>query len=71
MPPSKAEQVLEALRTLLESVPAAKVGRNTALPETIPAGGLIVLRDGDPGEPDQALGGFAGAYYSHRIEVEV
>jgi len=68
---SRTEQVLEALKALLETVPGAKVERNTALPEKIPAGGLIVLRDGVPGEPEQALGGFAGAYYSHRIDVEV
>jgi hypothetical protein len=71
MPASKAEQVLEALKAVLHTVPGSKVERNTVRPEKIPAGGLIVLRDGDPGEPEQALGGFAGAYYSHRIEVEI
>ncbi|MCW5700086.1 MAG: acyl-CoA transferase [Rhodospirillales bacterium] len=71
MPASKAEQILDALKVLLETVPGAKVERNKALPEKIPASGLIVLRDGDPGEPEQALGGFAGAYYGHRVEVEV
>ena len=71
MAASKAEQVLEALKSVLETVPGGKVERNTALPEKIPTGGLIVLRDGDPGEPEQALGGFSAAYYSHRIEVEV
>lgn len=71
MPASKTEQVLEAMKALLETVPDVHVERNTALPEKIPAGGLIVLRDGDPGEPDVALGGFDGAYYSHRVEVEV
>lgn len=68
---SKAEQILQALTALLATVPGARVERNTALPERIPVGGLIVVRDGDPGEPDQALGGFADAYYSHRIDVEV
>jgi hypothetical protein len=34
------------------------LGRNSALPEKVPAGGPIILRDGDPGEPEQALGGF-------------
>jgi len=68
---SKTEQILEALKAGLETVPGAKVERNTVVPEKIPAGGLIVLRDGDPGEPDTALGGFGSAYYSHAIEVEV
>ena len=71
MAASKTEQILEALKAGLETVPGAKVERNTVVPEKIPAGGLIVLRDGDPGEPDTALGGFGGAYYSHAIEVEV
>ncbi len=41
------------------------------LPEKVPAGGLIILRDGDPGEPEQALGGFGNAYYQHAVEIEV
>jgi len=68
---SKTEQILEAIKVGLETVPGAKVERNTVAPEKIPAGGLIVLRDGDPGEPDTALGGFGGAYYSHAVEIEV
>ena len=71
MATSKTEQVLEAIKGLLETVPDAKVERNTAVPEKVPAGGLVVLRDGDPGEPEQALGGFGSAYYSHAVEIEV
>ena len=71
MPASKAEQVLEALQGMLETVPGATVQRNSVLPEKIPAGGLIILRDGDPGEPEQALGGFGNTYYQHGIEIEV
>src|SRR5919106_3369683 len=71
MPASKAEQVLEALKALLETVPDAVVERNSVLPEKIPGGGLIILRDGDPGEPEQALGGFGNAYYQHAVEIEV
>ena len=41
------------------------------LPEKIPDGGLIVVRDGDPGEAEQALGGFGSTYYQHAVEVEV
>ena len=71
MPASKAEQVLEALRAMLETVPGASVDRNGVLPEKIPAGGLIILRDGDPGEPEQALGGFGNTYYQHAVDIEV
>jgi len=68
---SKTEQVLVAIKSALEAIPYASVERNSAVPKKISAGGLIVLRDGDPGEPDTSLGGFGGAYYSHAIEVEV
>jgi hypothetical protein len=71
MPASKAEQVLETLRTLPAIVPGAVVQRNSVLPEKIPDGGLITLRDGDPGEPEQPLGGFGNAYYQHTVEIEV
>jgi hypothetical protein len=71
MPASKAEQVLEAVKALLEMVPGTAVERNSVLPEKVPAGGLIILRDGDPGEPEQALGGFVNTYYQHAVEVEV
>lgn len=53
------------------TVPGAKIERNSAVPEKIPACGLIVLCDGDPGEPDTALGGFGGVYYSHDVEIEL
>jgi hypothetical protein len=71
MPASKAEQVLDALKTLLGTVPDAVVERNSVLPEKIPGGGLIILRDGDPGEPEQGLGGFGSTYYQHAVEVKV
>lgn len=71
MPSSKPEQVLEAIKELLLTVPGSKTERNTAAPEKIPTGGLIVLRDGDPGEPETALGGFSGVYYSHNVEIEL
>jgi len=68
---SKPEQVLEAIKALLITVPGAKVERNTAVPEKVPTSGLIVLRDGDPGEAETTLGGFGGVYYSHNIEIEI
>jgi hypothetical protein len=71
MPASRAEQVLGEIRASLETIPNAVVERSSVLPEKIPAGGLIILRDGDPGEPVQALGGFGNAHYQHAVEVEV
>ena len=69
--PSKIEQILTALTERLRKLSKVKVERNTAAPEKIPAGGLIVLRDGDPGEPEQMLGGVGSVYYSHAVEIEV
>jgi len=71
MPASKTEQVLAAIKAALETIPGAVVERNSVLPEKIPDGGLIILRDGDPGEPEQALGGFGSTYYQHTVEIEV
>jgi hypothetical protein len=71
MPASKAEQILDALKALLEMVPDTMVERNSVLPEKVPAAGLIIVRDGDPGEPEQALGGFGSTYYQHAVEIEV
>jgi hypothetical protein len=71
MPASKAEQVLAAIEALLKTIPGAVVQRNSVLPEKIPGGGLIILRDGDPGEPEQAFGGFGNVYYQHAVEIEV
>ena len=68
---SKTEQILTALTTRLRTLSKVKVERNTAVPERIPRGGLIVLRDGDPGEPEQALGGIGSVYYAHTVEIEV
>jgi hypothetical protein len=70
MPASKVEQVLDALKALLETVPGATIERNSVLPEKVPAVGLLILRDGDPSEPEQALGGFGNVYYPHAVELE-
>lgn len=69
MTTSRAEEILEKLRTLMVDGCDARVERNSVLPEKIPADGLIVIYDGDPGEPELVLGGFNNAYYEHQIEV--
>ena len=71
MSPSKTEQVLEAMRSRLLTIPDAVVERNSVLPEKVPDSGLIILRDGDPGEPEQSLGGFGSVYYQHAVEIEI
>jgi len=67
---SKTEQILSALHTMLGTIPDVQVERNEAIPIQIPAGGLIIIRDGDPGFGERTLGGFAGRYYSHTVEIE-
>jgi hypothetical protein len=71
MPDSKREQVLRALLAALGGALPAGVAllRNAALPERVPAAGLLILRDGDPGEPAVTLSPLC-YHYQHRAEVE-
>lgn len=66
--PSKREEVLSALHAHLDAGLAA-VRRNEVLPERVTAEGLVILRDGDPGEPDITLNPRT-EFYSHRVELE-
>ena len=61
--------MLSALFDRLQIVSVATVRRNEALPVSVPAAGLIILRDGDPGEPDVTLNPRT-EFYSHRAEIE-
>jgi hypothetical protein len=68
---SKREQVIEAVVALVATaLPAAKVERNAAKPERIPSGGLVIVRDGDPGEPEVLLSPLT-YLYTHRVPLEV
>jgi hypothetical protein len=66
---SKREQVLGALFARLGRGLSAMVRRNEALPEHVPPEGLVILRDGDPGEPDVALNPRT-EFHSHRVEIK-
>lgn len=68
---SKTEQILGVLKSRLEAISDVTVERNSAVPEKIPAGGLIILRDGTADEPEQPLGGFGGVYCRQDVEIEV
>lgn len=65
---SPRENILGALFARISSLPA-KTLRGEVLPERIPAEGLIILRDGDPGEPDVTLSPLR-YHYRHRVEIE-
>jgi hypothetical protein len=67
--PSTRETILAALHTRLQTL-AAPVLRGDVLPERIPATGLIILRDGKPGDPEVTLSPLT-YFYEHRAELEV
>lgn len=66
---TQRETILAALHARLKTL-AAPVLRGDVLPERIPATGLIILRDGKPGEPEVALSPLT-YLYEHRAELEV
>jgi hypothetical protein len=66
---SRREQALAALFGRLQTIPQATVKRNEALPQAVPAAGLVILRDGDPGDPDITLNP-VHLFYRHQAEVE-
>jgi hypothetical protein len=67
---SAREAALLALYQRLQLVPGATVLRNEVLPAKMPAGGLVVLRDGDPGEPEVTLNPLI-YLWQYRAELEV
>jgi hypothetical protein len=62
------ETILQALHSLLQTQPAP-VLRGEVLPERVPVAGLLILRDGDPGEPAVTLSPLR-YHYQHHAEVE-
>jgi hypothetical protein len=68
--PSSRETILTALTDLLRTVPHVPVLRGEVLPERILPAGLMILRDGNPGEPGVT---FSPLMYhnQHRVELEV
>lgn len=67
---SKREQALAGLFLCLkDNVASISVQRNEPLPTKVPADGLIILRDGDPGEPEVTLSP-TRYHYQHRAEIE-
>lgn len=72
MPERKSEMVLKALMTALEAArPAgASLKRNVVLPKEIPGAGAMILRDGDPGQPEVTLSPLE-YHYEHRAEIDV
>ena len=66
--PTPRETILAALHARLQPL-AALTLRDAVLPERIPSAGLIILRDGEPGEPEVTLSPLR-YHYQHRAEIE-
>ncbi|WP_417606037.1 hypothetical protein [Primorskyibacter flagellatus] len=52
--PTSRETILTALHARLSALPATAL-RGEVLPERVPAADLLILRDGEPGEPEVTL----------------
>lgn len=65
---SPRETILAALHARLSALPATTL-RGEVLPERVPAAGLLILRDGEPGEPEVTLSPLR-YHYQHRAEIE-
>jgi hypothetical protein len=67
--PTPRETILTTLTDLLRTVPHVSVLRGEVLLERIPAEGLVILRDGEPGDPEVTLSPLR-YHYQHRAEIE-
>ena len=65
---SSRETILAALHARLSALPATAL-RGDVLPERVPAAGFMILRDGEPGEPEVTLSPLR-YHYQHRAEIE-
>lgn len=66
--PTPRETILAARHARLLALPATAL-RGEVLPERVPVDGLLILRDGEPGEPEVTLSPLA-YNYQHRAEIE-
>lgn len=67
---SKRETILARVRAAIDDGCHATVKRNVAIPVEMNAvDGLVILRDGEPGEPDVTLNPRT-EYYSHAAQIE-
>ena len=66
--PTTRETILAALHIRLSALPATAL-RGEVLPERVPADGLLIVRDGEPGEPEVTLSPLR-YHYQHRAEIE-
>lgn len=67
---SRRETAIAAVHARLLSMTGPRVTRNEALPDTIPAGGLVNLADGEPVEVDETLG-IVTRHFAERLDIEL
>lgn len=68
---TKRELVLAAFHAALTAgLAPAEVRRNAVTPQRVAAAGVVILRDGDPGE-GEALLSPPSWYFEHRAEIEI
>lgn len=61
--------ILSAVQSRISSV-GTLFKRNAGLPNAVPSGGLVIMRDGEAGEPEPLLSPLR-YYYRHRVDVEL
>jgi hypothetical protein len=66
--PTTREAVLQALHAILQTQ-STSVFRGQVLPDRVPEAGILILRDGDSGEPAVTLSPLR-YHYQHRAELE-
>ena len=68
--PTQRETILTALADALRTIAHVTVLRGEVLPERVPTAGLMILRDGQPGDPEVTLSPLR-YHYQQRAELEV
>lgn len=69
---SKREQILEYLKALLsDGLPGSDVQRNRDKARTPNPMGDVIIRDGDPGDPERRLSARDSYFFEHPIPIEV
>lgn len=66
---SKAEQILAFIKNAI-AAQGVFIERNAPEPVEVGDGGFVILRDGDPGDPERFIGADV-SYYTHAIEIEI
>lgn len=64
-------EILGALFAALSGV-GGNLLRNEAMPASVPDGGLVIMREGEPGEPKSFIGRARPLeHYEHAVKIEI